>query len=187
MLELPLLQMKKDLYHQGIEGDPSDHGVDWERIINVAIPDGVPTGRGVTLEDCLDGFLNTEVVIRREKLAGKDDSLFNGSNDPRIVEKGNAMHIEEVEDAAKAQALTSMPDIYKTTSAPEAGPVQPFDSIRRRLSRKQIEWDAMSSPPKLENIPVGVPMNMPAFLLFNLLRKSKIIAPHHVLVLVRFR
>ncbi|CAK7219164.1 hypothetical protein SBRCBS47491_003753 [Sporothrix bragantina] len=68
-LQLPLLTLQVDLFHQG-ERDDDDHKVVYERLLNLAVPPD-PEGKGVQLEDCLEDYFNTRVDVLRDSLQDK--------------------------------------------------------------------------------------------------------------------
>src|SRR5438045_3444896 len=55
-LGLPLLTMEMDMYHEGKAGDPDDHRLVNERVLEVAIPQEPRDGRPIRLEDCLEDY-----------------------------------------------------------------------------------------------------------------------------------
>ena len=76
-LQLPLLSLQVDLYHQG-KRDKDDHKVVYERLLNLAVPPD-PEGRGIKLEDCLEDYFNTQVDVERDsEEAKKSTTTENG-------------------------------------------------------------------------------------------------------------
>lgn len=63
-LQLPLLPLQVDLFHQG-QNDEADHKVVYERLLNLAVPPDVE-GRGINLEDCLEEYFNSQVDVHRD-------------------------------------------------------------------------------------------------------------------------
>ncbi|KAG6010771.1 hypothetical protein E4U21_004159 [Claviceps maximensis] len=74
-LQLPLLSLQVDLFHNG-KKDKDDHKVVHERLLNLAVPPD-PEGRELKLEDCLEEYFNARVDVLRDheesKLDGVDD------------------------------------------------------------------------------------------------------------------
>lgn len=74
-LQLPLLSLQVDLFHQG-QRDVDDHKVVYERLLNLAVPPD-PEGKGIKLEDCLEEYFNAQVDVLRDsevaKKSGADD------------------------------------------------------------------------------------------------------------------
>ncbi|OAA67291.1 ubiquitin hydrolase [Niveomyces insectorum RCEF 264] len=68
-LQLPLLTLQVDLFHQG-KRDDDDHKVVYERLLNLAVPPD-PEGKGLKLEDCLEDYFNTKVDVLRDSLEEK--------------------------------------------------------------------------------------------------------------------
>jgi hypothetical protein len=68
-LQLPLLTLQVDLFHQG-KRDTDDHKVVYERLLNLAVPPD-PEGKGIKLEDCLEEYFNTKVDVLRDSLEEK--------------------------------------------------------------------------------------------------------------------
>ncbi|TWU73771.1 hypothetical protein ED733_003421 [Metarhizium rileyi] len=63
-LQLPLLSLQVDLFHQG-KGDKDDHKVVYERLLNLAVPPD-NEGKGIKLEDCLEEYFNARVDVLRD-------------------------------------------------------------------------------------------------------------------------
>ncbi|KAI1463673.1 cysteine proteinase [Daldinia caldariorum] len=68
-LQLPLLTLQVDLFHQG-EKDDADHKVVYERLLNLAVPPD-NNGKGIRLEDCLEEYFNSQVDVLRDSLEEK--------------------------------------------------------------------------------------------------------------------
>ncbi|KAI5862762.1 cysteine proteinase [Durotheca rogersii] len=68
-LQLPLLPLQVDLFHQG-KNDDADHKVVYERLLNLAVPSDTD-GKGIRLEDCLEEYFNSQVDVLRDSLDEK--------------------------------------------------------------------------------------------------------------------
>ncbi|KAI2623348.1 cysteine proteinase [Hypoxylon sp. NC1633] len=68
-LQLPLLTLQVDLFHQG-KNDDADHKVVYERLLNLAVPPD-SNGKGIRLEDCLEEYFNSQVDVLRDSLEEK--------------------------------------------------------------------------------------------------------------------
>ncbi|KAI1391227.1 cysteine proteinase [Hypoxylon trugodes] len=68
-LQLPLLTLQVDLFHQG-QNDDADHKVVYERLLNLAVPPD-NDGKGIRLEDCLEEYFNSQVDVLRDSLDEK--------------------------------------------------------------------------------------------------------------------
>ncbi|KAI3396427.1 hypothetical protein diail_12147 [Diaporthe ilicicola] len=85
-LQLPLLPLQVDLFHQG-KRDDDDHKVVYERLLNLAVP-ADPEGKGVKLEDCLEEYFNTKVDVSRdgvEEKAGQERPVLTPKSTIRVV------------------------------------------------------------------------------------------------------
>ena len=106
-LELPLLTLKTDLFHQG-KHDKDDHKFITERLLEVALPEGTPSDASVTLETCLEDYFNNKVEVKRE-LQRRNTLTEIVKNDVAKTssEKDTATHIEtkEVDPRAESPAL----------------------------------------------------------------------------------
>ncbi|RFU76703.1 ubiquitin c-terminal hydrolase family [Trichoderma arundinaceum] len=76
-LELPLLSLQVDLFHQG-KHDKDDHKIVYERLLNLAVPSD-SDGNGVKLEDCLEEYFNTQVDVLRDSEEAKKSIAEDGS------------------------------------------------------------------------------------------------------------
>ncbi|ETS80203.1 hypothetical protein PFICI_07732 [Pestalotiopsis fici W106-1] len=72
-LQLPLLPLQVDLFHQG-KNDEADHKVVYERLLNLAVPPDTD-GKGIDLEDCLEEYFNSEVHVHRDSLDDRKGGL----------------------------------------------------------------------------------------------------------------
>lgn len=98
-LQLPLLSLQVDMYHQG-KSDKDDHKVVQERLLNLAVPEDVD-GRGVKLEDCLEDYFNTKVEIMRDSLEEKVP------NAPSLSPEDTIRMVTGGEDAERGDMMTS--------------------------------------------------------------------------------
>jgi hypothetical protein len=95
-LQLPLLVLQVDLFHQG-KGDADDHKVVHERLLNLAVPPD-PEGKGIKLEDCLEEYFNNKVDVLRDSLEekkGLEKSVTSPKNTIRIVTEEEAPETSE--------------------------------------------------------------------------------------------
>lgn len=65
-LELPLLTLEVDLYHEGKADATDDHKFINERLLEVAVPAEPENGRSIRLEDCLEDHFNARVEVVRQ-------------------------------------------------------------------------------------------------------------------------
>lgn len=104
-LQLPLLSLQVDLFHQG-KKDADDHKVVHERLLNLAVP-ADPEGKGLKLEDCLEEYFNNKVDVLRDSLdekkgLGKIDSAPGAAQSTIRV-------ITEDEETPKSEHLEHRP------------------------------------------------------------------------------
>ncbi|KAI0201100.1 cysteine proteinase [Astrocystis sublimbata] len=125
-LQLPLLTLQVDLFHQG-KNDDADHKVVYERLLNLAVPPD-SEGKGVKLEDCLEDYFNSQVDVHRERL---DEKRPNGGPDsfppPTFVDSPvtpkSTIRVVELDGSQASTPLATIPDAYSHTfHAPETGP-----------------------------------------------------------------
>ncbi|PTB74394.1 cysteine proteinase [Trichoderma longibrachiatum ATCC 18648] len=108
-LELPLLSLQVDLYHQGKQ-DKDDHKIVYERLLNLAVPSD-PDGNGVKLEDCLEEYFNTQVDVLRDSEEAKkaDADAANPSLSPKLMLPVQIQLVRDGETTATPTALASSP------------------------------------------------------------------------------
>ncbi|KAK1760776.1 ubiquitin carboxyl-terminal hydrolase 14 [Echria macrotheca] len=101
-LQLPLLTLQVDLFHQG-KRDEDDHKVVHERLLNLAVPPD-PEGKGLKLEDCLEEYFNNKVDVLRDSFDDKKVSDRPGVASRRAtirivpeneILSGSGVHIED--------------------------------------------------------------------------------------------
>ncbi|TPX08322.1 uncharacterized protein E0L32_001897 [Thyridium curvatum] len=111
-LQLPLLTLQVDLFHQG-KHDDDDHKVVYERLLNLAVPPD-PEGKGIKLEDCLEDYFNTRVDVSR-------DSLDEKPADALAEHHENILHlVSRAEDPEAADHLGPPPPRRRWTLAEPA-------------------------------------------------------------------
>lgn len=103
-LQLPLLSLQVDLFHQG-RRDDDDHKVVYERLLNLAVPPD-PEEKGIQLEDCLEEYFNAQVDVLRDSEVAKK----SGSEDrrPTIVHRNTLRLVTESQGESSA-AITASP------------------------------------------------------------------------------
>ncbi|KAK4159026.1 ubiquitin carboxyl-terminal hydrolase 14 [Cladorrhinum sp. PSN259] len=127
-LQLPLLVLQVDLFHQG-KGDVDDHKVVHERLLNLAVPPD-PEGKGIKLEDCLEEYFNNKVDVLRDSLDEK-----KGGDKPSILvvaEEESATPTEHIEHAQLQRRWT-----IQQSPASLSGPSSSFDSPSTSVTRNR--------------------------------------------------
>lgn len=125
-LELPLLTLEMDIFHEGANDDKDDHKLVRERLLEVAVPQAPANGRPIQLEDCLEEHFNTRVEIvrrleRRDTLQRSNTRGSVISSMSAAEEKGAvADHVEEV---PVTPAVVGTPDAAKATEEDHTTPI----------------------------------------------------------------
>ncbi|CAK7265412.1 hypothetical protein SEPCBS119000_001499 [Sporothrix epigloea] len=112
-LQLPLLTLQVDLFHQG-ERDEDDHKVVYERLLNLAVPPD-PEGKGVQLEDCLEDYFNTRVDVLRDSLQDKK------STERAALAPGETKLAIFPENSVEAALKTDTTSVMEMTAAATPG------------------------------------------------------------------
>ncbi|UNI18928.1 hypothetical protein JDV02_005158 [Purpureocillium takamizusanense] len=125
-LQLPLLSLQVDLFHQG-KKDKDDHKVVYERLLNLAVPPD-PEGKGVKLEDCLEEYFNARVDVLRDSEEGKRLTIDEGKLEDRL----NPVHQATIrlirgEEGGSSSSMTASP-------IDASSPSSPFDNALERTS-----------------------------------------------------
>lgn len=147
-LQLPLLPLQVDLFHQG-KRDDDDHKVVYERLLNLAVP-ADPEGKGVKLEDCLEEYFNTKVDVSRdgvEEKAGQDRPVLTPKSTIRIVTEAPEPNETVADDGAGAgagagSAAAAAVDAEPDTEADAEG--ESSDQVE--VAPLQRRWTNMDSP-----------------------------------------
>lgn len=107
-LQLPLLSLQVDLFHQG-RRDDDDHKVVYERLLNLAVPPD-PDGKGIKLEDCLEEYFNAQVDVLRDSEEAKKSSYAEDKapETPSLVHR-NTLRILRDEEGGGSAALSTSP------------------------------------------------------------------------------
>lgn len=108
-LQLPLLSLQVDLFHQG-KKDKDDHKVVYERLLNLAVPPD-PEGKGIKLEDCMEEYFNAQVDVKRDSEEGKKSPMRELSHGevPKLVHRDTIRLITEELGEASTPTVTASP------------------------------------------------------------------------------
>lgn len=108
-LQLPLLSLQVDLFHQG-KRDKDDHKVVYERLLNLAVPPD-PEEKGIKLEDCLEEYFNAQVDVQRDSEEAKKASWHEMSRSdlPRLVHRDTIRLITEELGESSTPTVTASP------------------------------------------------------------------------------
>ncbi|KPM34673.1 hypothetical protein AK830_g11898 [Neonectria ditissima] len=131
-LQLPLLSLQVDLFHQG-KRDKDDHKVVYERLLNLAVPPD-PEDKGIKLEDCLEEYFNAQVDVQRDSEEAKKSSLREMSRGevPRLVHRDTIRLITEELGEPSTPTVTASPIAISPLQQPsideQAAPLPNQDS-----------------------------------------------------------
>lgn len=127
-LQLPLLSLQVDLFHQG-KKDKDDHKVVYERLLNLAVPPD-PEGRGVKLEDCLEEYFNARVDVLRDSEEGKRSTIDEGKPEdrPNLVHQ-STIRLIRGEEAGSSSSMTASPIDMSSPSSPFGEVIERTSSI----------------------------------------------------------
>lgn len=103
-LQLPLLSLQVDLFHQG-KGDKDDHKVVYERLLNLAVPPD-PDGKGIKLEDCLEEYFNARVDVLRDHEESKKGSIDDRGDGSPLPSQTTVRLIRSDEGATSSLAAS---------------------------------------------------------------------------------
>lgn len=158
-LELPLLSLQVDLFHQG-RHDDDDHKVVYERLLNLAVPSDTD-GNGIKLEDCLEEYFNTQVDVLRDSEEAKKSIAEDGSPGaiPTLSIPNQIRLIRDEESALTPTAISSSP-IDMSPLTPRADPLLEKDEDKEEApvseqvngtSQNDAPIDTPQSPSVLSN------------------------------------
>jgi hypothetical protein len=103
-LELPLLSLKVDLYHQGKADEEDDHKVVYERLLCLGVPPD-PSGKGIKLEDCLEEYFNSQVDVKRVN----SDEKPSPRHERRLANRSTIRVVTEEEAGLGADQVVDSP------------------------------------------------------------------------------
>ena len=135
-LELPLLTLKTDLFHQG-KYDKDDHKFITERLLDVGIPEDVPEDAAVPLEKCLEEYFNNKVEVKRQ--AHRRNTVTDAMKNDAVKEldeKEAVAHIETAEVESRAE--TPRPSDTPTWPSPPR-PLTAQDRTTSIFSERRVE------------------------------------------------
>lgn len=189
-LQLPLLALQVDLFHQG-KKDEDDHKVVHERLLNLAVPPD-PDGKGIKLEDCLEEYFNNKVDVFRDSVEEKkgDDErgplpreterLLSEDEDGQASDQGeNSPHLQRRWTSQDSTTRTPVSMLDVTSARPElpAAPRHRSTSIIQRIvveDRKpplDAENKTLLQKAKRTSSTVVKAVTIPAWQFFRLIRE----------------
>ncbi|RDW70306.1 hypothetical protein BP5796_08703 [Coleophoma crateriformis] len=150
-LGLPLLTLKVDIFHTGMEDDKDDHKFINERLLEVAVPEDEGNGRVVQLEDCLEDYFNNRIEVMR-RLERSNTLTSTKSVITYDPEKGDDE--EETQHVEVSELDWSTPNtplsLQVQNTEPPLSPVslrnRSESIIRRRVIMEEVEQDDEGEP-----------------------------------------
>jgi hypothetical protein len=113
-LQLPLLALQMDLFHQG-KGDVDDHKVVHERCLNLPVPPDTD-GKGIKLEDCMEAYFNNKVDVLRDSVEEKkpvDRPALSPESTIRVVQEDETAN-EPSENTQLQRRWTTHGDVVQS-------------------------------------------------------------------------
>jgi hypothetical protein len=175
-LQLPLLTLKMDIYHNGAEDVKDDHKIIYERLLEVAVPD-----QPAKLEECLESYFNNSVeVVRKLERSNTVSSVRSGRSSS--VDKGSSQHVE----VTVSEVSWSNPGTPTSTHPPRSpltssGRHRTDSFIRPRIiteieedekGERAADTETISTHRSVRKGSVRKEVLMPAWQFFNLIRPS---------------
>ncbi|PQE08931.1 ubiquitin c-terminal hydrolase family protein [Rutstroemia sp. NJR-2017a WRK4] len=185
-LGLPLLTLKMNIMHPGIEVPKDDHKYVYERLLDVAIPDDLdiptlPDGskRPIRLEDCLEAHFNNRVEVHRrlKRSATTSSTRSNQSS----YEKSTAQHVEVAEVTPSAPQTPSATGLDGAAKSRPDGRTRSSSVFRNKVITPEEHGESSRDPTGLSRSMSRVSVYksqaerevmLPAWQCFNLLRPS---------------
>ncbi|EAA32310.2 hypothetical protein GE21DRAFT_7600 [Neurospora crassa] len=130
-LQLPLLALQVDLFHQG-KKDEDDHKVVHERLLNLAVPPD-PDGKGIKLEDCLEEYFNNKVDVFRDSVEEKKGDDERGPL-PRETER----LLSEDEDGQTSDQGDNSPNLQRRWTSQDSTTRTPVSMLDITSARPEL-------------------------------------------------
>ncbi|KAM3512263.1 hypothetical protein MY11210_004110 [Beauveria gryllotalpidicola] len=146
-LQLPLLSLQVDLFHQG-RRDEDDHKVVYERLLNLAVPPN-HDNKAIRLEDCLEEYFNAQVdVLRDSEEAKKSNSEDKGPDTPTLLHQNTMRLVRGEENGASATFSASPVEMSPLRHFPShSSVVSDLPALERPATSTGVSHDQV---PKLE-------------------------------------
>lgn len=155
-LEMPLLTLKMDIAHGGLDMADDDHKFINERLLNVAIPEDVE-GQ-ITLEKCLEEYFNNRVDVQRKL----DQRNFIPMDSSLMDEKPTGGIQLEYADLGSAPSTPISP-------SPLSASTRTNSILRTRVSKDSHVLHGMPKPRRRASSSLRKEITIPAWQFFNLL------------------
>ncbi|KAK7432775.1 hypothetical protein QQZ08_000636 [Neonectria magnoliae] len=167
-LQLPLLSLQVDLFHQG-KRDKDDHKVVYERLLNLAIPPD-SEDKGIKLEDCLEEYFNAQVDVQRDSEEAKKSTLREMSRGevPTLVHRDTIRLITEELGESSTPTVTASPiaisPLQQTSIGELASPLPNSDSKsedNKAPIEAPVDTPVVVSVDTLVETPIETPVEAP--------------------------
>ncbi|KAK6541572.1 hypothetical protein TWF694_007375 [Orbilia ellipsospora] len=178
-LEMPLLTLKMDIAHGGLDIPDDDHKFINERLLNVAIPSESEVNGPITLERCLEEYFNNRVDVQRklEQRAVSSNVDQSASIDPLLFDDKSPldekMSLDEKLLLGEKPALGSLHIEYADLGSAPATPSTPIGPrpLERKSSLLRTVSNSKSGATKTRRRAQSVrkEITIPAWQFFNLL------------------
>jgi len=192
ILGLPLLKLKVDIFHTGVDDDEDDHKEINERLLDVALPDDHDPNVPLKLEDCLENYFNNRIEVTRKLGIERSDTKSSiHSAQSHAASQNVSQHIE-IAEVSWSETPTEWGESSTTPQTP-ISPISPTGrhratSIFRRVAEDEIhetavpQSDRAGTPNSMRKGSTRKEVMMPAWQFFNLLRPS----PFHLDIMLHF-
>ncbi|KAI9746340.1 MAG: hypothetical protein M1818_000052 [Claussenomyces sp. TS43310] len=186
-LQLPLLTLEMDIFHEGKGEAADDHRLIKERLLEVAVPSDAGEGRTLKLEDCLEEHFNTRVEVvrrleRRDTLQRSNTKSSVRSGLTNVLEGSAGPEHAEVSDSPSSQVEQSSKSSPKSPSSPtfpvSNGRARAPSIIRRRIIEEEAGESSDADPSRphssLRKGSIRKEVLMPAWQFFRIIRPTPI-------------
>jgi hypothetical protein len=143
-LDLPLVTLKMDIFHNGKEDVGNDHRFVNERLLMVSIPPDREDDKPILLEDCLESYFTDRIDVTRRLVRRNTFDLVVSSSS---IEKGAAIQTEiyEVNAGSPSPSETDLASRTRTSSIVRTRFIPGSEgTVRDDKSEQSTECDAMS-------------------------------------------
>lgn len=180
ILGLPLLKLKVDIFHTGVDDDEDDHKEVNERLLNVALPDDHDPNVPLRLEDCLENYFNNRIEVTRKLGIKRSNTRSSVRSTQSHFESKDASQRTETAEVSWSETPTEWGESSTAPQSPTT-PISPngrhrATSIFRRVVEDEAngtavpESDKVETPSSMRKGSIRKEVLMPAFQIFNLLR-----------------
>jgi hypothetical protein len=180
ILDLPLLTLKVDIFHTGVDDDEDDHKEVNERLLNVALPEDHDPSVPLKLEDCLENYFNNRIEVTRKLGIKRSNTRSSIRSAQSHFDPKDASQHTEIAEVSWSETPTEWGESSTAPQTPTT-PISPTGrhratSIFRRMVEDEANGTAVPQPERAET-PSSMRKGsmrkevlMPAWQMYNLLR-----------------